>query len=279
MSRSFLFAEAFTSSGPRKSGDDNSPTQEVELGEDSGGAALFNGDCGFLWIADGVSDSSKRGPFSSRVLAQDLGRAFASRIPEIAGRLLNKEKSAASLLASGFRESVEEVFVDWQNSLTPEPKNPWYQSLLKELNPAGSAGANLLHEFSSTFSVACLQSDGRLNVAGIGDSYLVFNASAKTQYYSMDRGQATFHLTLDDGQLSFKKFLPPVQEIEAEDVHLAILSTDGTRDIIKYLYETLNVDGSINFADYRKIRKNIGQIKPRTGDDKTLALLARFHEG
>ncbi len=275
MSRSFLFAEAFTSSGPRKSGDDRSPSQEVELGEDAGGAALFNGDVGFLWIADGVSDSSKRGPFSSRVLAQDLGRAFASRIPEISGRLLNNEESAASALAASFRESVEEVFADWGNSLTPE--SPWRQSLLKELNPSAGEG-NLLHEFSSTFSVACLQSDGRLSVAGIGDSYLVFNAAAKTQYYSMDRGQATFHLTLDDGQLAFKKFLPPIQEIAAEGVHLAILSSDGTRDVIKYLYETLNVDGAITFADYRKIRKNIGQIKPRTGDDKTLALLARFHE-
>ena len=71
-----LFGEVSTSAGPRKAAGGDDGGDDMELGEDSGGVLFPDSDSALVWVADGTSQTSKCGPFSSRILAQDLGKAF-----------------------------------------------------------------------------------------------------------------------------------------------------------------------------------------------------------
>ena len=74
-----LICEIVTSSGPRK----RMPSERnsnIELGEDSGGVLSLSNQLVVLWIADGTSDSTRIGSFSSRILSQELGQAFSKEI-------------------------------------------------------------------------------------------------------------------------------------------------------------------------------------------------------
>ena len=74
-----LICEITTASGPRK-GMPSERSSNLELGEDSGGVLSLPNQLGIIWIADGTSDSTRIGSFSSRILAQDLGLVFSNEI-------------------------------------------------------------------------------------------------------------------------------------------------------------------------------------------------------
>lgn len=268
-SSSVLLGEVFTTSGPRKNHDDAGKSQNIELGEDSGGVVLLDGEQAFIWVADGTSETSKRGAYSSRVLAMDLGLAFSSKVT--AWWLDRRNRNGSPAIAQVTAQAIEEVFNQWQASLKPD--TPLYAMLAGELRDATA-----FHEFSTTFSAGCLSKRGKFNLAGIGDSYLVLNDDVKSTFFALEKGQITFHLKWKDDRLEFEKFVPPLQNIEAENIKLAILSTDGTRDTIKFLYETATPGFKFDLDYFFQMKKNIAQVKPRVQDDKTLAVLGRFDE-
>jgi hypothetical protein len=265
---SVLIGEVFTTSGPRKNHDEDNNRQNVELGEDSGGVVLLGGEHAFVWVADGTSQTSKRGAYSSRVLALDLGLALASKVTAWwLGRGKEISPPADQLTA----QAIEEVFNQWQESL--KPSSPLYEMLTGELRSTSA-----FHEFSTTFAAGSLSRRGYFNLASIGDSYLILNDTAKSNFFALEKGQITFHLKWQDDRLVFEKYVPPLQYISAKDINLVVLSTDGTKDTIKYLYETTASGVKFDLGYYHQLKKSIAQVRPRVQDDKTLAILGRFDE-
>ena len=102
-----LICEITTSSGPRK-GIPPEKSSNIELGEDSGGILSLAGQLGIIWIADGTSDSTRIGSFSSRILAQDLGLVFSNEILTHWARL-RKIKDPNINLPKIFEETVNKT--------------------------------------------------------------------------------------------------------------------------------------------------------------------------
>lgn len=278
----FLIGEVVTASGPRKTFDESDPVQDVELGEDSGGVTLIGNEWALLWVADGASQTSKVGAYSSRILSQDLGRAFSANAFSAWLKARNSRESPPSL-ARLMTQSVEEVFNDWNDSLNPG--SAVYQALVNGFqapgNPPGaeeSPQGILLHEFAATFSAASLGRDGNFQAVSVGDSYLVLNGANGTRFFSLEQGHITFRLKWKSGRAEFEKFVPPPENLDADGVNLVILSTDGARDTVKFLYETVCHKTTFDFDSLNALKKKIARIRPRTQDDKTLGLMGRFHE-
>jgi hypothetical protein len=272
--RTFLIGEVVTSSGPRKLDPENSATSDMELGEDCGGVFLIDNGTAWAWVADGTSDTSKSGPFSSRILAQDLGRAFSS------GALSAPDgHETDDALCRCIQHAIDEVGAEWAIQITHSAGlRETLAAELRDLQQRSGDGAAFL-EFSSTFTAARLDRTGRCQISGAGDSYLLFNAPGKTAFHALERGQITFRIANAGGNPELKKSVPALQTTTADHVRLLFLSTDGARDTIRFLYETLGDAFEPTPENLRRLKKQIARIRPKTQDDKTLALLARLHDG
>ncbi len=277
-----LIAEVSTSPGPRKSFDNRSAeANDPELGEDSGGALLVGGTHAFAWVADGTSDQANVGPFNSRRLAQDLCRLFSSCVMESWSDFHRDPPSAGDALTRWMNDSIIQVLKDWQRQSAKQ--EPVRETLLTHWSDLESAqqddpARQLFFEFSTTFSTAHMASNGDFHACSIGDSFLLLHGTSQTVCYGMDPVSVTFRLKMEEGRAEWKHFIPSPQNINSTGVELALLSTDGSRDTIRFLYETLQRETPVNRNHYLNIKKNLPKIKPKTQDDKTLALLARWNE-
>lgn len=250
----------------------------MELGEDSGGVLFPDGDSALVWVADGTSQTSKCGPFSSRILAQDLGKAFTMRA--ILGRLvLNPSGWDAAFLGKCLRASIHDVMDEWNEMLAPESPIARLMaervaSMQAPLTPEG----NRFLEFSTTFSAAGLNRGGQWQAASIGDSYLILNESGQTRFSALERGQITFRIRNAERGLELSQHIPPIQQFDGASANLICLSSDGTRETVQFLYDTLHNDREFTLDQLPALKKKISRIKPRSQDDKTLALLGRFYQ-
>lgn len=271
-----LFAEVITSSGPRKDASSGN-ADDVELGEDSGGVLFPDGDSALVWVADGTSQTSRCGPFSSRILAQDLGRAFTMRA--VLGRFfLSPSGWNASFLAECLRGAILDVTAEWTDMLAPQsPLAITMAELIAAMQaPLAPEGSRFL-EFSTTFSAAGLNRSGQWQAASIGDAYLILNESGQTRFDALERGQITFRMRITDGWLKLSQYIPPIQQFDGSAANLICLSSDGTRETVQFLYETLRSDRDFTLDQLPALKKKIARVKPRSQDDKTLALLGRFY--
>jgi hypothetical protein len=272
-----LFAEVSTTSGPRKAASGDNGGEDMELGEDSGGVLFPDGDSAIVWVADGTSETSRCGPFSSRILAQDLGKAFTMRA--VLGRqLLNPSGWDASFLADCLRGTIRDVRDEWSEMLALE--HPIAKVLAERIAsmhaPLNPEGDRFL-EFSTTFSAAGLNRGGQWQAASIGDSYLILNESGQTRFSALERGQITFRVRNAGTRLELSQHIPPIQHFDGTSANLICLSSDGTRETVQFLYETLHNDREFTLDQFPALKKKIARIKPRSQDDKTLALLGRFY--
>ena len=133
-------------------------------------------------------------------------------------------------------------------------------------------------EFSTTFSAAGLNRDGQWQAAGIGDSYLILNESGQTRFSALERGQITFRIRTAGRKLELSQHIPPIQQFDGTAANLICLSSDGTRETVQFLYETLHNDREFTLEQFPALKRKIARIKPRSQDDKTLALLGRFYQ-
>ncbi|QPJ60447.1 MAG: hypothetical protein G3M70_00500 [Candidatus Nitronauta litoralis] len=273
-----LIGEVLSSSGPRKKTlEDNSP-HNVELGEDSGGILMVGGNTGWMWVADGASDMHSIGGYSSRTLAQDLGRYFTGQILE------HPEESPVTpvLISNLFDNAVRLTTDSWNSKLKHDQHaaSDLKQKLSAWQNQSGGAEkANIFFEFASTFSSACLDSKGQLTGISIGDSYLMSNPNGLLQFFALKKGAVTLRLKLENNHLQFSVSVPSPENFESQNVHLVALATDGTRETFQHLQNTLPPEFFLSPKSFAGFRKAIGSTLPKTQDDKTLAWLGRINAG
>jgi hypothetical protein len=270
-----LICEITTSSGPRK-GMPSEKNSNLELGEDSGGVLSLAGQSGIIWIADGTSDSTRIGSFSSRILAQELGQAFSNEIL-IHWIRLQKTKKLDVNLSEIVLETVNKTKTKWASRLkeNPEEEKALIQSLssLKQRAPELSS---IFYEFSSTFSAITLDNEGNLNCVAAGDSLTAIFKKNENQFFAFKKGGVTFRLKLKAGKIVCEKFLSPLENYQTDETNFVILSSDGAKETILSLtkYKKLLKPNLEHFLLLKQ--KSIGAI-PKTQDDKTLGLIGRIH--
>ncbi len=273
-----LIGEVLTSPGPRKKASENDFPHNVELGEDSGGVLMIGGNTAWMWVADGASDMHIVGGFSSRILAQDLGRYFAGQILE---QPVELPVSIANIKGC-FNNAIRLTADSWNTRLKHDPNvtSDLKQKLSAwQIQSGGADKANIFFEFASTFSSACLDSKGHLTGISIGDSYLMSNPNGLLQFFALKKGAVTLRLKLENNTLQFVTSVPSPENFENQDVHLAALATDGTRETFQHLQKTLPPEFFLSPKSFAGFRKALGSAIPKTQDDKTVAWLGRIDEG
>ena len=137
---------------------------------------------------------------------------------------------------------------------------------------------NIFFEFSSTLALGYLNRRGGFRGAGVGDSYLIVSGEGHTRFYALAKGNITFHLRLKEDRLRFERFIPKIQNFRFDGIDLGILSTDGTRETVKYLYEFVGEHFECTLENNFNLKKQLARIIPKTKDDKMMGLMGRLHE-
>ncbi len=270
-----LIGEVLASPGPRKSANDNQH-HTPEMAEDTGGLLMLGGETAWIWVADGASDMHAVSGFSSRILAQDLGRFFASQIlqhpttaMESSAQLAARLKQAADRVAECWTGHLQKN--DEQSTAITRALHTWRQQ-----SDAGKEAA-VFFEFASTFSALCLDVRGNLAGASIGDSYLLYNPKGLLQFFALRKNAVTLRLKLEAGQPVFSLSCPEAERFENSEVELAALGTDGSRDTFQNLHKTLSPEFSMTPPRLAQFREALATVPPKTQDDKTFAWLGRVH--
>lgn len=275
---SILVGEVLASPGPRKNPKEDQRHHSPELAEDSGGVLFLGGQCAWMWVADGASDMHQTCGFSSRILAQDLGRLFVASLLEHP-----PEKTESSeQLAARLQKSMQEVAESWNRVLLDNKETA--VKLERELDSLQQsadvpAGASVFLEFASTLSAVCLDLEGRLTGASFGDSYLLCNPNGVLQFFALKKNTVTLRLRKEEERPEFVLSCPQPELFENEGVDLAALATDGCRDTFHNLHRTLSPTFSATRENLAHFRKALRAGEPKTEDDKTLAWLGRIHAG
>jgi hypothetical protein len=270
-----LICEITTSSGPRK-GMPSDRSSNLELGEDSGGVLSLAGQLGIMWIADGTSDSTRIGSFSSRILAQELGQAFSTEILTHWARF-RKTKEPNINLSEIVEKTVNKTKLKWSSRLkeNPEEEKILVRSLssLKQKTPEPGS---IFYEFSSTFSAVVLDRKGNLNCVATGDSLTAIFKKEENQFFAFKKGGVTFRLKIKGGKIICEKFLSPLENYKTDETNFVILSSDGAKETIL----SLTKNKKLLKPDLEHFlllkQKSIG-THPKTQDDKTLGLIGRIH--
>ncbi len=270
-----LICEITTSSGPRK-GMPSGKSSNLELGEDSGGFLSLSGQLGIIWIADGTSDSTRIGSFSSRILAQELGQAFSNEILTH-WTSLRKTKKLDVNLSEIVTKTADKIKTKWSSRLkeNPEEEKALVRSLssLKQKTPEPNS---IFYEFSSTFSAITLDSEGNLNCVSAGDSLTAIFKKDENQFFAFKKGGITFRLKIKGGKIACEKFLSPLENYQTNETNFVILSSDGAKETILSLTKDKKLLKP-NLEHFLLLKeKSIGTY-PKTQDDKTLGLIGRIH--
>ena len=273
-----LAGEVLTSPGPRKQPRENNRHHSPELAEDSGGVLMLGGKLAWMWVADGASDMHAVSGFSSRLLAQDLGRLFTTSILE---NPVHQIESSARL-AERLNRIVEGVAEAWNRHLDANKETAVH--LARELEflgqtPGIETGTPVFFEFASNFSTVCLDLEGRLAGASMGDSYLLCNPNGLLQFFALKKNTITLRLKMEEDAPVFTLSRPQPELFENEAVDLAALATDGCRDSFHNLHRVLPGNFQATPENLALFRRALGTEKPKTEDDKTLAWLGRIHAG
>jgi hypothetical protein len=270
-----LICEITTSSGPRK-GMPSERSSNLELGEDSGGVLSLASQLGIIWIADGTSDSTRIGSFSSRILAQDLGQVFSTEILTHWTRL-QKFKEPDINLSEIVEETVNKTKLKWSSRLkeNPEEEKALVRSLSSLKQKVPEPGA-IFYEFSSTFSAVALDREGNLNCVAAGDSLTAIFKKEENQFFAFKKGGVTFRLKVKGGKIICEKFLSPLENYQTGETNFVILSSDGAKETILALAKDKKpLKPDLEHFLLLK-QKSIGTY-PKTQDDKTLGLIGRIH--
>jgi hypothetical protein len=270
-----LICEITTSSGPRK-GMPSEKSSNLELGEDSGGALSLAGQLGIIWIADGTSDSTRIGSFSSRILAQELGQAFSSEILAHWTRL-RKIKTPDLNLSKIVEETVNKTKIKWSSRFkeNPEEEKALVHSLSSLKQKVPESGS-IFYEFSSTFSAVVLDKEGNLNCVAAGDSLTAIFKKEENQFFAFKKGGVTFRLKIKGKKIICETFLSPLENYQTSKTNFVILSSDGTKETIFSLTkDKKTLEPNLEHFLLLK-QKSIGTY-PKTQDDKTLGLIGRIN--
>lgn len=273
-----LIGEILSSPGPRKAPIEESIPHNPELAEDSGGVLMIRGQTAWMWVADGASDMHTVGGFSSRILAQELGRHFVTQVleqPEISS-------VSKTLMQAHFENAVRLTAESWTFRLNRDANlaADLKQKLTTwQKQSGGKDKASIFFEFASTFSVACLNAEGNLIGISVGDSYLMSNPNGLLQFFALKKGSVTLRLKLKNNEPVFSVSVPTPETFESQNVHLAILATDGTRETFQHLQKTLPPEFFLSPKNFAGFRKALGSAVPKTQDDKTLVWLGRINAG
>ena len=268
-----MISEIATSSGPRKRHSSNSNANH-ELGEDAGGTLSLGNNLGVIWVADGASDTNIIGPFSSRILAQDLGQAFSElTLTEWSQHRKSKHINLENII----RAAVNKTLNLWQSRIKEDPleEQKISQSLLKLQQKATETSA-IFFEFSSTLSAIYLDKQGLLECGSSGDSLMAIFQNKENQYFAFKKGGITFRLKSIGKNILCEKFLSPIQIYQANETNFAVLSSDGAKETILSLKENIGLMNPTIKHFLLLKQKSIG-VNPRTQDDKTLGILGRIH--
>jgi len=270
-----LICEITTSSGPRK-GMPSEKSSNIELGEDSGGVLSLAGQLGIVWIADGTSDSTRIGSFSSRILAQELGQVFSDEILTHWTRL-RKAKEPGINLSKILEESVNKTKIKWSSRLKENPEEE--KSLVRTLSSLKQKApepGSIFYEFSSTFSAVVLDRKGNLNSVAAGDSLAAIFKKEENQFFAFKKGGVTFRLKIKGGKIICEKFLSPLESYQTDKTNFVILSSDGAKETILSLTKNKKTLKP-NLENFLLLKqKSIGTY-PKAQDDKTLGLIGRIH--
>ncbi len=239
---------------------------------------MTGGQTAWMWVADGASDMHTVGGFSSRILAQELGRHFVTQVleqPEISS-------VSKTLNQNHFEQAVSLTAESWTARLNRDANlaADLKQKLAEWQKRSGGADkASVFFEFASTFSSACLDAEGNLTGISVGDSYLMSNPNGLLQVFALKKDSVTLRLKLENNQPVFSVSVPTPETFENQSVHLAILATDGTRETFQHLQKTLPPEFFLTPKNFAGFRKALGSAVPKTQDDKTLAWLGRINAG
>ncbi len=270
-----LICEIVTSSGPRK-GAPSGKGSNLELGEDSGGVLSLGNQLWIIWIADGTSDLSRIGSFSSRILAQELGQEFSKQILTHWGNL-PKSKKLNLNLTDIVAETVNKIRIKWSSHLkeNPEEEKNLVRSL-SSLKKKTSESSSIFYEFSSTFSAIALDNTGNLSCAATGDSLIAIFKKEENQFFAFKKGGVTFRLKLKGNKITCEKFVSPLENYQTNDVNFVILSSDGAKETILSLTKNKQLLEP-NLEHFLLLKQKSAGIHPKTQDDKTLGLIGRIH--
>ncbi len=270
--------EVFSSPGPRKKAHEDNTLHSPELAEDSGGVLMLDGHTSWMWVADGASDMHALGGFSSRFLAQELGRHFIAGILDLPQSTPVSSADLSVYLGNTIRLTVEawsarlQHDADLTSSIT-QKLEAW------QTQSGGTGNASVFFEFASTFSAVCLNGEGHLTGISVGDSYMLSNPNGLLEFFALKKGAVTLRLKLENGSPVFSVAVPPEETFEHQGVNLAVLATDGTRETFQHLQKVLPPEFFFSPKNFAGFRKALGSAVPKTQDDKTLAWLGLIHAG
>ncbi len=270
-----LICEIVTSSGPRK-GMPSAKNSNLELGEDSGGVLSLGGQLGIIWIADGTSDSTRIGSFSSRILAQELGQAFSKELLNHWTGLRKNKKLNVNLYEI-ITEAVNNTKIKWSSRLkeNPEEEKNLVRSL-SSLKEKTSGPSSIFYEFSSTFSAIALDNIGNLSCASTGDSLIAIFKKDENQFFAFKKGGVTFRLKIKGSKIICEKFLSPLENYQTDETNFVILSSDGSKETILSLAKDKK-PLKPNLEHFLLLKQKSTGNYPKTQDDKTLGLIGRIN--
>lgn len=256
----YFLTEMMMTAGPRKK-----MNVDRDLGEDVCGF-IMKGNEALMWLLDGSSDffdpllnpENKREYFSSRLLAQSLGRKLRN--------LITLEKAAS--LETVVDNITKEVKEDWLlniNSLPETEKNILRKNLKDGIQP----------DCAATVLIARLTVDGDLKICRTGDSKLL-SFIGKAGKIDVDTalaskndkiGPVSFLMNLDQNNFDIiiRKSKPEITE------RTNVLSVIGYSDGIgKATEKTLIEDYPV---DAEKARNEIISQLQGTSDDKSMFII------
>lgn len=254
-------AEVHMTAGPRKADDQG-------LGEDAGGFLLAGKQMGF-WVADGTSESAVIGSqFSSRRLAQDLGREFADAFR----RTRRQNPNFPELVVSGV---ISAVIDRWSNTLDDLMGTADGRDLLDQafaLDPDDLAMTGCTHhshlDFSATFLCGRLSTEGALDYAISGDCKLLAHGR-KAARISYPESRLFLRLRRMDSD-SYRFITSDPRDLKVggvADVTLVAAGSDGIGRLDAMMAAQL---GRLPIGT---IRDNLHRFAPGTHDDKTLVVI------
>jgi hypothetical protein len=281
VTHTFIKSEIIISAGPRK----DTGNSDTELGEDVAGSISLP-DQTFFWLLDGTSDMAavkslevsenedrheEFHVFSSRLLSQNIGNYIQKNIE----KYFNSQMRLEDLM----QKSIEHVSTEWEKRINNEPQET-KDSVIKMIDKGYKPLC------STTLIIGRLTTNGYLYALRTGDSKVMpfkklngslhidkdfkFSADPTEEY---DRIAFRLDYDKEGNSFSIKKNKPKWLEATSEDVQLVLAFSDGIGRVTE---AQLN---SNNPGITDMIRQNIGRIRQKTYDDKTLIILERVESG
>lgn len=253
-SASFIEAELFLTSGPRKPVDDAN-FHDTQLGEDAGGVLLRPDAC-YFWIADGTGEGGKHREFNARVLAQELGATFGRVVRE------NNPAAAGVTVENVLEEVLEATRREWSDRLAEcRSKQPELYSVSFEV--------------SSVFLCGWLTSKGELRLANYGDAWSCYHDGE--QIKGEERNHHRFFLryheaALPEGGVEWQIDTTAKHQhglLEADNVKWLVAGSDGVAKIKDCLMHAPISAQKIALA----VRNMVRSMCFQSYDDKTLCFV------